>query len=117
MNKDIVDFYKKHGHQVHKVISRRPNRISRDKVIIAMEEVYQRVKNGEKISSIMLAREVWRTAFEIPDTEMEERLTNYKNATDAISSLQSINKRLMYCAYIEGIIMIGAIGYIIYGIL
>jgi len=63
MNKAILNFYENFGLSVIKIIERRmPKTLSKTRVEVAMEEMYRKIKAGEKIKPINIPREIWRMA-------------------------------------------------------
>ena len=79
MNKEIIDYFNLRGLQVHKLVTRGPGQVHKDKILMAMSDIYSEINGGRDIPNIMLAREVWRKAFDYTDKDMEQRLVLINN--------------------------------------
>ena len=96
---EMEQWYAQQGHHLHKLVHRRPQRLTPEKVLIAAKKVYiEKIKNRKKIDRIMLAREVWREADELPDETVRKRFRNLsvnKDQSQRIAKLEQENKDYM----------------------
>ncbi len=73
MKTEIINFYESKGIHIHKIIKKAPTKISEDRVLLAICDIYNEIRRGRKIKDIQLTWEIWRKAFDYPDNEINHK--------------------------------------------
>ena len=78
MREEITEYFKSQGYQVHKIIENSPYVMPEEFINLAMQDIYDEIKNGREIVKINLAREVWRKAYDYDAKEAKSRCKELK---------------------------------------